>query len=973
MMKKVNRKLYLLVGVLPLAVLCFLFLLYPEWFYHVKARFYNGRAQTHEAALCYLKAFRAGRVRRRPPASLLVSDFLSFATEEMLEKEPGLADGLIFLAGKIPEKHIFERLEAYGKYLRTEGDEEAVLHFTMEMRQELGGYSFGFFLEARRLNSASEKAAACDMYAEAVKRPPFFMEAALFVAQCYSEAGRYEELIRLLEPQELEYRQNFELLSAVGHAYFRRENFTAAARILEMCVKLNPGSVEEMRLLGECGLRLGREDYADLLRQVFEMNNHDEKAALAWAEFMASRNRHDVLVSFFSRHVFMTEDFQKIYYQALRQQKELDKLGEFLETAVLKVEDYPEIPYFRALYQEKKGNYDDAKAFFYSCISNDDMALDLKKDSFNRLFELLFERGEVKETLSFLQQWIRFDPSNSELYLKVAAVYEKVPDFESALREILTALAYFPGELRIIEKAAELLLRQNAPFRLISLLSDFPRLYHHENLVFLFCKALMQTGDQGRARLVLEQYMSSAGIEPAILEAETENEEQSRFLEIYTQVNSETTGTGEHKAGAAVRDREKEFLGRLQSFAEASQEKNTLPPPLGLSKAIYLRASLKRSFGFKGKTRVYLPKGAKVEFMELPPDMQEFLGVGSGEFCLARYRGKLHRLNRRYLKIIQPQRGEAMGEAYIADIDGDYEAIAEIEELFDKGTEFDIMEAGSFASDRMIKFDDENYVKFFSIPKSSYTLRRQDRVYFHFLREPLQIMDGYDFLREEDFADILQIPAEQRLVLFGPDDGGVSLFHDGTRRSLFKTRVAEKLSGRYRGLYDRLFYRGYLILDVNNDGVLDYLSLWQSRENRKHGFLHILSSVMEGGYQDAVLLTTLDFLPDYNFSERISILHFLRDLNEDGILEFIVHDIMSVRADSPWSVPYSSIYSFETGALRNVSRTFPVYMREEKRKLKELELHVLNSPEMTNSQLAEWDRNYNAAMEQINKLLRGEI
>jgi hypothetical protein len=274
-----------------------------------------------------------------------------------------------------------------------------------------------------------------------------------------------------------------------------------------------------------------------------------------------------------------------------------------------------------------------------------------------------------------------------------------------------------------------------------------------------------------------------------------------------------------------------------------------------------------------------------------------------------------------------------MGEAIVVNLDEDYETTSEVTEQFKRGDKVQILSSRSVAPEKTIELDEDNLISFLSIPLKSFVVRHYSRVYFLFRKEFVAIESGLEFLGNYAFEEAFRIPSEEKIVLMGPEEGGVYLFDMRQGQSSlihatdFVTGYSKNLSRNQKPL-DRPVYRGSMVVDVNLDDILDYVCVWQSQTDPQFGVLHLVIS-RDGRYEDLYLDTELSHIENYQSSSRISPLHFLRDTNEDGRIEFFLNRPMYSRRVKEAAVPFFEWYELEGVQLREVSSRFPdFYMQE---------------------------------------------
>ena len=308
---------------------------------------------------------------------------------------------------------------------------------------------------------------------------------------------------------------------------------------------------------------------------------------------------------------------------------------------------------------------------------------------------------------------------------------------------------------------------------------------------------------------------------------------------------------------------------------------------------------------------------------------------------LCQYAGKLHQIDAKYIQVIDPPEGEKLGVGKIHNLDFDYSARAELEKSFRFGERVEIVRSTVHDRDQVMLFDNESYASFFSIPKEGFTVKDQAKVFHNFSKEVLKLEAEYEFLKNEVFAEIYEIPSESRMVLFGPEGGGVSVFTIDSNKTplpIHQIKIHEMVKDipRYERNFSRIDYLGSMVIDVNNDDVLDYLTLWRSHIQSNRALIHAAVSNSEGKFRDFLIPTEMGFVAEYQFKSRISLLNFLQDSDLDGHLEILVYRPFSVISGESYKIPWYELFKIEKDNLVRSSRKFPEFYADQRQMLKKL-------------------------------------
>ena len=490
--------------------------------------------------------------------------------------------------------------------------------------------------------------------------------------------------------------------------------------------------------------------------------------------------------------------------------------------------------------------------------------------------------------------------------------------------------------LEEFKKMTNLLLENGANSKVIEILYGKEDIHDDSSLAFTLVRAMIQEYDYFGARSVLNKAIASArNLKdiPADLKFLTENELPSSGMtdeEIRLRITK-------------LRDEEEKFLASLSEYS-GKFAKNALPPDPDQSKKLILYGMLRSDHTYRGNGEVFIPEGRSISLLDVLSDEQrEILTKKEGRlpFFLCQYGGKLHQIDSKYIEVLEPPEGEKLGLGKISNVDLEYSARAELEKNFRFGERVEILESTVHDRDQVILFNNESYASFFALPKEGFKIKVQAEVFHNFSKEALKLEPQYEFLRNEIFSDIYEIPGESKVVLFGPEGGGVTLFAkdtNGIPLLMHQIKIHEMVKSipRYERNFSRINYLGAMIIDVNNDNTLDYLTLWRSHLQSNRALIHAAVSNAEGKFRDFLVPTDISFIPEHQFKPRISLLNFLRDSDLDGHLEILVYRPFSVISGESYQIPWFEIFQIEKDNLVNTSKRFPEFYADQGQSLRNL-------------------------------------
>jgi tetratricopeptide (TPR) repeat protein len=542
------------------------------------------------------------------------------------------------------------------------------------------------------------------------------------------------------------------------------------------------------------------------------------------------------------------------------------------------------------------------------------------------------------------------------------------------LRSDLAVLKESPASLKILKRACKSLAKNKAWFKVISILSAPENIFHDNELSFLLVRSYLRLFELKKAGVILQNFLLKHSTDIAI-------PDEFQFLldpKFMASASASSQDLEERKKLAAS---ELDFL-KVVEEQSLRVSKHSLPPSANLFRRINLKGEVTRTYPYKGQAEVYIPDGRMVDLIDALDEAQQAYFEGRKQqekFYLARYRGQLHRIEERYLEILDAPHGDYIGKARIANIDSNYRTLAQMETVFEPGRSLRIRASTLQGEDRTIVLGDDSYLSFLAVPLEAYSVQVQSRIFHYFKRDYMKILDGYDFLEGRAFKDVFAIPSESRLALFGPDLGGITVFQKAKDQSyslVHETRLLEQIQRieRFQPFFSRIAYRGQLIVDANHDNILDYFSFWQSKTHKHKGLLHGLVSAGEkGALIDYLIPSDLRFLADYHRKARISVLNFFRDLDQDGRLEFLVFRPMAVKAGKENLVPWWEIYQIRGRRLENRSAYFPDFFKHLRLKLHEIrsqrERGVLGSGTL----YSDWYAAYLKALRRLEQLKTSKI
>ncbi len=790
------------------------------------------------------------------------------------------------------------------------------LKLVEEMGRLNAGSSVPLWLEARLRLGLQQSRRAVDLYLLCIEKEPLIESAVMDLARLLFRERRYTQVYTILERFSTRLQPSWELMSMLGLSAYETGRIVEAVKPLEQALAFRAESYEESLALGRIGARVNFPELAEHLLKAWKLAPNQVALAYEYLDFLILTSRHDQACGFYVKEADLLgkEGAERVLESAFAVQE-----AELIDQLVLRYPDLgasARISYFQGMMAFEERSYPEAAAILARFVEQPGASPARRIRALQTLAEIARILKQSSNERNWLTQLFQLDPSRSDLMLRVAETYTSEKEQLIRLKSLLDAVEWYPDQLDVRLETLKLLKDMGAWVRVLQLLQDHRSSMQSPQVGLYLVEAYLQMGEPQRATTLLERIESQHGeqqLEGTLAEIRDAAAMSRRLLE---------DPSKRVQALEAVYEKLEEQLKRVETVVK----KNLLPPSISLAPKLQVRAMVSQPYVYKGEVRTRIPEGTSIPIMYHPNEARREEG-----WLMARYQNQMHSIHEKYLNIrFWPSDTGAMGQATVANLDDQYFTEAEIKESFRRGTQLEVLAGHRVAPEKMIQLDEENFISLISAPQQSWDVRKGASLYHYFERDSITLDRGLEFLNAFEFEDIRSIPSENRLVLFGPEGGGIHLL-DVSRPQpdiLFSASFQERqLTLRNQDRLQKPAYSGYTVIDLNRDDVLDYIALWQDRKDSMKGMLHILVS-HNGVMQDLILPAELTPSKDNEVSEKVSPVRFLRDLDEDGMIELLLPNSYEVRNEPVSRVPFARFYQIQAGKPVDISARFPSYYRD---------------------------------------------
>lgn len=856
------------------------------------------------------------------------------------------------------------RLLAYGKTLSNES-EVIFIKFIEKLKEVSEDSSLPYSLAGDYYLDHKKFREAQKYFEQAIFKEPFEQNILNKLIGIYLPRRDYGRIVTLAQSHFKKLKPDYYLLSTIGKSYAEVSQPHAAIEYLEQAIAIKPSSHQDHYLIGKLAETLDDQKRIDHLRTAYLLDETNKDALLRWMEYQLDLKNDDQVLSFLEENNPSGAEFDSIYLEVLMAKNDFEGIQQFLKQRNLDSQKFPEIIMFEAKLEEKNQNFKKAYELYEQFNANEYALPSMKSEALEQMIVIQSKKNKHAEVIELLNQLIAINPSDVTLMHRLfnANLINRGP--KKAIQVGLEGLELFPLDEVLLESVSEQLINNKLHFTNIDILSNYQFIFDNAELAGKLALSYYEIGDFETAYVTLQRSLAGGKSDlhlSANLISLSRSKPPRNDPLIFKDIDKR-------------RQQEQDYL-KSADDQPADFSKSSLPPPAGLSSRVNLRGIVVKKFVYSGFAELHLPSGQKVELIEPMTESQLAFFADDDDranYFLARYEGDLHRIHSKYLEIKDYPVGDSIGSGIVTNLDSHFSTTSQISSVFEGGQLLDVLSGTLKGLERTVILDEENFMSMHSAPRASYKVRLNTRTYHHFDREKLQLQDQYEFLSNYLFEDIYAIPSENKLVTFGPDMGSVNLFTRSSSKAntyseIHSTQLDKEILGqKYKANFEQILYKGNLILDCNNDGILDYLSIWQSTNRSEKGILHALMSQGSDSYQDFFLPTDLRHIDNFSEVKQISPIHFLKDIEKDGMIEFeLSQPLVNSRLLSDF-VPLKRYYHLQGRKIVEVSSRYPYKLKVQQLALRQsFKSMIRNADEDFRTQT--WYSNYVKALQKLESL-----
>ena len=956
----------------------------PQWRAYLKIRFQ--KIETGDAYEDYFTLLdkRSSFINRNAKANLTKPILSSFETSLQSKEGVTISSSIIKLTLVISDQPKSKKkkeklqiatqkakllLENYAIILSSQKSQNDNLkEFAGMYLDILPNNSKGYYYQSLSLLRDRRSLDAMNSLAQALTRKPFLPDAFSSLIKLYNSKGKYPKITQLVDQHEEKMPANPILYTIAGRAYHRQGKALKAGQFLKQALDLQADNFQNHLMLAQIGEILDRSEWIEHYLNAWKIQPLKTQIAREWVEFKLRNKEYEKVIEFFEgegNDLAANLEFQVLYLTALVELNQVQRFEKFLAQNRLNSSNHPVLLFFQGLLAQQKKDWKTARHNFEEFVAKNGASSSRKEQALNHLIEIARNRKESGSVRVYLRQLMKLRVQDPSIHARIAQSFLDENRKEKALGAYLYGINLFAEEDILMVPASKILYELKAYLKVIDLVQSYTLVAKDSQLSILLANSYLKTGNLKGAQYTLLRAIAAGSLKRPLeknLQAVLDSKKAEDFLEEDLDI---------------IRQREKGLLSGLQTRVDQAQ-KSTLPPAPNLSSKVKIQGKFKRSFLYEGMAELMIPEDSEVLLIEpMTEEQMAFFPEDDSrtEFYLARYEGNLHRIHASYVDIETYPQGELMGKGIIANLDENYKTMAKINENFIKDTPVTVHASKRQGSNRSIVLNEENVVSFLGAPDESYTVQVGPRIYHDVNPRMIDIDLDFQFLNDYHYSDIVDVPIENRRAIFGPDGGSITIFQesDGDFFPVHEFPVGEVVQGgRYAKDFLSLSYRGYLVVDVNSDSILDYLSMWQSSTQPEEGILAVSASVDQDSFKNYLMPTRLEFIKNYKSKRRISPLNFLKDLDQDRRIEFILYHPVHPRGNKKRKIPFYEVYHPRGRDIRNVTSQFRGFLREQKEELRRLKDRKKDEIE-DEVIYQEWFQGYVRAMQKLNRFTRGDL
>ncbi|PCJ19557.1 MAG: hypothetical protein COB02_07370 [Candidatus Cloacimonadota bacterium] len=844
-------------------------------------------------------------------------------------------------------------LQKHGlQLLKKTKSKDQFLKLIEKIKQSNPNGSLSYYLKAKYFFKKKLYKKAKFEFEKASSRKPFFHSMLNDLFFIYLKNKEYSNIISLSEYIENSKSISPSLASYLGQSYYYLRQYKIAIKFLSLAIK-KKNNYKVLLLLGKIGIRLNNDELSNKLLLAYEKNDKKISPLLDWLDFKYNKQDFSSILDFYDNNAITNRLFQKIILKTIATTGDYKRFEDFVGENSIDTKVFPIVLFYKAKTDLKNKKWSLAKENYLKFL-NLSISSKYKKQIYTGLLECYKNLKDYQAILNISQKLLSLNPENINLYIDQSKAYFELKKSYQSLRILIAACDFFPENKKPLRYGVQLLKSDNSDFRLVNFLKRSPLTTRDLELGTELVRTALKTFQKNVAYVSLKKMMVNKKIREAL------DKDLISFYEDFKSNNNK-----EIEAQINLNQEYSDLVSQDKKYQ--SINKHQLPPSPNISRLVKIKAKFNKKYAYKGYALESIPEGRKVEIIE-----EAEVENSEDIWYLIRYRRNKFKIKEKYLDIKYYPNNESMGKAYISKVDKDYYAFGILSKTFNKNTNLTINAHHNSDLKKKIKFDDESWVKFGKIPTKTYTAEISNTTYRHILPEMVTLNTKYRFLKEHAFYNVVEVDIENKVALFGPNHAGVSIFQkdkSGFPVLLHKSIIEEKYSDRRTNQnFSDLLYKGFLVLDVNGDNILDFLSIWQSNSTKEKGIIHILSSSSIVSYKEFYLETDLSFIKRYKYVSKINPLLFLKNIDDDKKIEILSYQPLGKSGDIDNSIAWYNIYNIQNKSLINNSDKYPGFYEEQLYKLLDLykAKKSINNGRLSNS----FEDSYQEILSRIDSILQ---
>lgn len=883
--------------------------------------------------------------------------FLKELTLQDLQDNVAYTDTLLKLINKDDSKlkevlpHAVDLIQKYGlSQLNNGKSRKDFLKFVKKVKDSSPNSSLSYYLKGKYYFKKKKFDKAQVEFEVAAQKLPFYQSMLRNLFYIYSKNKQYQKIIALNVTVKRSDTITPKLAFYIGESYYHLRQYKLASKYLEIAKKQKK-NLKALALLGNIGIRKNIDRLANLLIEVYKKQPKDVQPLLNWMEYKFKKQHYTEILAFYDTHSIQEQTYKKQILKTIAATGNYKRFEDFVGENSIDVNDFPILLFYKAKTDFKNSQWKPAITKYLKFLQLP-VSSKYKKQIYSDLLKCFTEIRDYKSVLEISQKLLSINPETIDIYIVRASAFFALKQSYQALKVLKLAAEFFPENTEHIHYGIKILKSEGSNFRLVNFLKNMPIVTTNIKLGIELARAAILTKQNNVAFSTIKKLRVSTKLRNSI---------PSDLNQFYTEYK-DTNLIDIVKA-----DPKHEYTALMsQNQKYKNINKHQLPPSPDISYAIDVVGSFKTNYQYRGFVLEEIPEGKKVELIEyvdIENSPERWLSI--------RYNKNRFRIKEKYLNIEYPPHREVMGKAYIANIDKDYHAYGVLSRLFKKGESLIVKSHHNSDLKKKIKFNEESWVKFGKIPTKTYTAEVKATTYRHVHPDLVNITNkDFAFVKEHAFQVVVNIEAENKIALFGPNHAGISVFQRDKSNYpvlLHKSVIEDNyIKRRADQDFSDLLFKGYLILDVNGDNILDYLSIWQSNAVKEKGIIHILSSNSIVSYSEFYLETELSFIKNYQYVSTINPLLFLKNIDDDRFIEILSYKDIGRRGDPDNSVGWFDIHNINTNTLSKTSHRYPGFYEEQLYKL----LDVYKTKKAKNGSLSnQYEDSYQDVLSQIDAIL----